>query len=218
MKQGTDCTICLIILHIIPNGNTFDQISIIARPQDWKSALREIADADQISPEYGGTGARQEDLPSLADALYAAGSRHTPSRRGKEITQPFASSPTRPVVTSPHAAVTVVESGNVLPRFAVGPGDEEEAKGEEENVESSNRGSAQGWFGSVPGISFSWWGWGEGNVAPTAGGGGTKQWRLRDREASNTTNDEEVRYVYDDVTFKCFPRGNSAFIREFRSS
>lgn len=33
-----------------------------------------MADPDQLSPEYGGTGSRQQDLPSLADALYAAGS------------------------------------------------------------------------------------------------------------------------------------------------
>lgn len=157
-----------------------DQISIIARPQDWKTALREIADADQISPEYGGTGVRQEDLPSLADALYAAGSRCTPSRGGKEITLP--------VVSSLHAGVT----GNVLPRFAVRPGDEEEAKyEEEEKVESSNRGST-GWF--------SWWGWGEDSVAHKGGGGVIKQGRLRDREGSNTTSDEEVRYV----TFSAF--------------
>lgn len=51
------------------------QISIISKPQDWTKALQEIADPDQLSPEYGGTGRRQEDLPSLADSLYAAGSR-----------------------------------------------------------------------------------------------------------------------------------------------
>lgn len=150
--------------------------------------MREIADEDQISPEYGGTGVRQEDLPSLADALYAAGSRRTPSRGGKEIT--------RPVVTSPYAAV--IE--NRLPRFAVGPGDEEEAKDGDENVESSSRGST-GWF--------SWWGWGEDSMAHKGNGAVTKQGviRDRDREASNTTSDEEVRYV----TF-------SAFVRMVRSS
>lgn len=35
--------------------------------------MLEIADPDQISPEYGGTGRRRADLPSIADALLVAG-------------------------------------------------------------------------------------------------------------------------------------------------
>ncbi|CAM9373718.1 unnamed protein product, partial [Sphacelaria rigidula] len=49
------------------------QVAVISRPADYKAALLDIADADQISPEYGGTGRRLADLASLGDALLAAG-------------------------------------------------------------------------------------------------------------------------------------------------
>lgn len=50
------------------------QIAVISRLDDYKAALLEIADADQISPEYGGTGPSRADRLSIAEALHMAGS------------------------------------------------------------------------------------------------------------------------------------------------
>ena len=154
-----------------------DQISIITRPQDWKVALREIADADQISPEYGGTGSRQADLPPLADALYAAGNRRSLSvGRDAEDTSSQASRPLPPSVTLPPGASTVTEREKIRSRVSVSPGDEEETK-VKENIESSDR--RESWFEGVLGTTaFSRWG----GVSETK----------REREASAVTNDEEV--------------------------
>lgn len=52
-----------------------EQIAVIPRSAEYEAALREMADPDQISPEYGGTGPALADRLSIADALYAAGSR-----------------------------------------------------------------------------------------------------------------------------------------------
>lgn len=67
------------------------QIAIVARSVDWEKALLEIADPDQISPDYGGTGPRRANLPPIADAFLAAGNpggvNHVVDSSGRALPQ-----------------------------------------------------------------------------------------------------------------------------------
>lgn len=205
---------CLDLTLRSPPNRTLltGQISIIARPQEWKAALREIADPDQLSPEYGGTGSPQADLPSLADALYAAGCRGDGGGASPNLRNASDSTPgggQDDVATergvAPRATTQLVtpagrrrEQGGA----AVGDGgivgneacrkvrvrgnaageERKEAEGDE-----SGGGGRRGWFGGAWGAVGWWWGgWSDGVAC-----GGDSGMR-RDREASGATHDEEV--------------------------
>lgn len=184
------------------------QISIIARPDDWKSALREIADDDQLSPEYGGTGSSQAELPSLSDALYAAG-----GSGGSGCVNHAGSSLTAGGQDDAESGVARVHARSpprVPGRDRGGEGEEGAVKvgaveieasrrarfrfveaGEGEEKEESDGGGRRGWFGSTWGALGGWWvgGGGGGGGSFDGSGSGVK----RDREVSGATLDEEVR-------------------------
>lgn len=199
------------------SGGSCCQISVIARPQDWKKALQEIADADQLSPEYGGTGARREDLPSLADALLAAGSRAGAVKgddKGKD----------KGGVVFGRGGLedgARRHRGELPPQGAAAPcgsptrergleehkeEEEEEEDGAEEGFSSKGNGR-RGWFGAGAGsgdeassswrpLGWIWSAWG-GSGGATDGGG-----VHGDAEESIVTADEEVRMF----RFSCSPR------------
>lgn len=188
------------------------QISIIARPDNWKLALREIADADQLSPEYGGTGSSQAELPSLADALHAAGCRGGSGSNvnhgslslatggqdhaggsGLAMRAPLARSPRCVPVGGKGEEVAVtagaveIETGRRA-RFSL----IEDGEGEEKE-ESDGGGGRRGWFGGAWGALGWWWAGGSGGGGGGVDGSGSGV--KRDREVSGATLDEEVRRV-----------------------
>lgn len=202
-----------VTTNIVRAGGVTSQISIIARPDDWKSALREIADADQLSPEYGGTGSSQAELPSLSDALYAAGGSGGSdyvSHVGSGFTaggQDDAESCVARVHARSPPRVPVRDRGGEGEEGAVKVGAVEiEASrraqfrfveaGEGEEKEESDGGGRRGWFGSAWGALGGWWVGGDGGSVDGSGSG-----VKRDREVSGATLDEEVRCV---LSYGCF--------------
>ncbi|CAN0478789.1 unnamed protein product [Ectocarpus sp. 12 AP-2014] len=200
---------------------TRSKISIISKPQDWTKALQEIADPDQLSPEYGGTGRRQEDLPSLADALYAAGSRGG-SRGGENGSGTGGGA---------HGNGNACGGSNGYP-IRNGGGDGEDGGGEgaakvgvaarrqaqlpppeppqqehlEDEEEVAIKGSEhRGWFG---GRAVTWgpvgWLWSSAWGGGGGGSAGVAEGMREDAEESVTTSDEEVR-TYAPI----LPRGRS---------
>ncbi|CAM9135726.1 unnamed protein product, partial [Choristocarpus tenellus] len=56
---------------------TRSKISILSRPKEWKPALLEIVDSNQLPPEYGGTGTPLDETPWLPVVLAPWGSTTT---------------------------------------------------------------------------------------------------------------------------------------------
>lgn len=193
------------------------KIAIIAKPRDWKVALQEIADLDQISPEYGGEGKPQKDLPSLADALYAAGNTGG-GRRG--ITRAFTVKPSTFAMPGDIVArgdgaaglgalprgtstageskyeqdASLVETGGRVPENEAfrnrSRRREFAADDDVEGAEDSGRGG-HGWLGSAwDTVGWMFGGWNGGAGASDGDDGGMRY--KRDRDMSNATHDEEV--------------------------
>lgn len=197
-----------------------NKVSIIAQADDWKAALRDVADLDQLSPEYGGTGRSQADLPSLADALYSAGSHGgagTNQRNVNDSSQngcPLAVVDTGVPKLHEQSQQQLSSSRNVernntaeeaMDRGAV-TGDAEvcgktkireaslvRTESRENGAESESESIvSHGWFSSAWGtVDWLFSGWG----GSMSDGGETGMPMLREREASGLTHDEEVGTV-----------------------
>ena len=160
---------------------------------------------DQLSPEYGGMGRRREDLPSLADALFAAGSPAGADKDGaavggggggdlKDGVRPRGKLAQGGPCASPMREREVEEDKEEEEEEEQQQQQQEEE--EEEEPMSSKENGRKGWFGVGAGAS-SWgplgWMWsawgGSGGAANSAGVRG-------DAEESIVAADEEVRMPF----------------------
>lgn len=157
---------------------------------------------DQLSPEYGGTGRRREDLPSLADALFAAGSRAGAGEDGGVVggSEGDLGDGVRPRGQLSQGPPRVAPT----PKRGLEEDKEEEQQqlDEEEDQISSKGNGRTGWFSAGAGAS-SWgplgWVWSSwGGSGGAADGGGVVR---GDAEESIVTADEEVKLSF----FVCLP-------------